>query len=245
MGRLISVVSGKGGVGKTTLSVSLARHLVMLGHSALLVDTDWGMCSAGYLLEHAAAGVYTLLDVLRGQTDFADVVNRQSGLPDFVSVGGQPLTQEQTVQLADLLQQVAQDYDFVVIDRPAGLDFTLEQEMDTVYPLLVCGADALSIHGAREARIRLEEVGHSGGGLIINRFVPRLIKKKTAPDIDTICDGVGVGLMGVVPMDEQVLTDLLADAFHPKAPYNKAVDRIARRLAGESVPLPKLSKLAK
>ncbi|MBR4869046.1 MAG: AAA family ATPase [Clostridia bacterium] len=245
MGRIISVVSGKGGVGKTTLSVALSRHLTTMGCRTLLVDTDWGMCSAGYLLESGKQVVYTWQDVLDETASFSQAVVQGEGSPDFLATSPNPVSAEQIPLLARVLMQAAEQYDFVVVDRLAGLDFKLEQTLGEFLSLVVCTPDPMSAHGAAAAVTLLKKNGCVDIRLIVNRFVPLIMQKKMTANLDTLCDQIGAQLLGVVPMDQQAVTDGLTSAFHPNAPYNKAMDRITRRITGESIPLPNLKKLLK
>lgn len=245
MGQIISVVSGKGGVGKTTLSVALACHLTAMGHPTLLVDTDWGMCSAGYLLESGRNAVYTLQDVLSQRVSFFEAIVQEKGCPDFLATANAPVVSQELVLFTGLLKRAAEEYDYIVLDRPAGLDVSLEQTLGKVLPLVVCTPDPMSVHGAHAMVEALTSAQCPQGRLVVNRFVPSLVQKKMAANLEALCDEVGLGLVGIIPLDDRAATDALQGKGHLAAPYQKAIDRIARRLTGESVPLPNLKKLLK
>lgn len=242
MGQIITVASGKGGAGKSTVANGIARMLTQLGYRVLLIDTDFGLCSAEFLLSGGAEVVYHLGDVAQGTVSLEQAVITHKGEPDFLAAT--PEKPEIPV-VAEVVQSAAEGYDYVLLDRPAGLDFSLESRLSSCFALVVTAPDAMGIRGAGNACTLLKQVGCAMCYLVINRFRPLMVKLKNAPDIDTVCDRVGAQLLGIVPEDADLFEHQAKGEFHPKSPYGKALYRIACRLKGDSVPLPKLSKIMK
>lgn len=245
MGQIFTVVSGKGGAGKSTVSAGIARLLAKKGLRVLLVDTDGGICSAELLLEQGDKTVFNGADVLNETASVRDALLSVAGSPDFLAAPNRPYTQDETMRLAVLVQQLATEYDVVMVDRPAGLDFTFESALCDATGLVVSTPDELALRGAQLARCGLEEAGCDAVYLVINRFLPRLIRKKIMPNIDTLCDRVGARLLGIVPEDLNVVNDVAKGRVTASAPYQKALVRMTGRLLGERIPLPNLKKLLK
>ena len=242
MGRIITVASGKGGAGKTTVSNGIARVLKAKGLKILLVDTDYGLCSAEFLLSRGSDVVYHLGDVASGEVPLEKAVVSAQEEPDFLAASPyEPNAQE----VAKVIENAARLYDFVFVDRPAGLDSSLETALSSFCSLVVSGPDAMGIRGAQNACSLLKQAGCEKCYLLINRFRPLMVKSKTAPDIDTVCDTVGAQLLGIVPEDADLFSHQAKGIFSFKAPYGKAMFRIGSRLQGEAIPLPKLSKIMK
>ncbi len=242
MGQIITVASGKGGAGKTTVSGGIARVLKGMGYQVLLVDTDYGLCSAELLLSGASRVVYHIGDVALGAVSLEKAVVKSAGEPDFLAASPNPVSPEQG---AAVIAQSASGYDFVIVDRPAGLDFSLESHLPSFYSLVVAQPDAMGVRGAAGACSLLKQAGCDKCYTVLNRFRPQMVKAKTAPDIDTICDTVGAQLLGIVPEDADLFAHQAKGTFSLKASYGKALFRIATRIKGDSVPLPKLSKIMK
>ncbi len=245
LGRIFSVVSGKGGAGKSTVATNIARLLAQRGNKVLLVDTDGGICSAELLTEHGAMAIYNSADVLAGIVSIDEAIVTYSDAPDFLAAPKRPLLENELRRLAALLVDLLARYDDIIIDRPAGLDFSLEQHCSDVVGLVVSSPDELALRGARLACDGLRESGCTKSFLIINRFLPELIRKRIMPDVDTLCDRVGAQLLGILPEDQTVVYDHAKGQVTPTAPYYKALTRIVGRLSGEHIPLPKLKKLLK
>ncbi len=121
---VLAVTSGKGGVGKTTVSVNLAVACASQGRRVLLFDADLGMANT-----HVFAGVEparTLLEVVEGRAEFADIVLPGPGGVDLVcgSSGLSRLAALGTSTLLPLtrsLVQFAQGYDLLILDTGAGI----------------------------------------------------------------------------------------------------------------------------
>ena len=188
MGQIFTVVSGKGGAGKSTVSAGIARLLAQKGFRVLLVDTDGGICSAELLVEQGGKAVFNGADLLAETASADEAILSAAGLPDFLAAPQRPYTREENARLAVLVQQLAADYDVVVADRPAGLDFDFESNLSHAAGLVVSTPDELSLRGAQLARCGLEEAGCDAVYLVINRFLPGLIRKRIMPNIDTLCD---------------------------------------------------------
>ncbi len=242
MGQIITIASGKGGAGKTTVSNGLARVLKEKGCKVLLVDTDYGLCSAEFLVSAGSEVVYHIGDVACGEISLEKAVITAPNEPDFLAAAPY-VPNEQAV--ANILEQAATVYDFIFVDRPAGLDVTLETCLSSFSSLVVAQPDGMGIRGAQNACSLLKQAGCQKCYVILNRFRPLMVKTKTAPDIDTVCDTVGAQLLGIVPEDADLFAHQAKGKFSLKAPYGKAMFRIGGRLQGEAIPLPKLSKIMK
>jgi flagellar biosynthesis protein FlhG len=122
--RVISVTSGKGGVGKSSVCTNLAMSLAAQGQKVLLLDGDFGLANLDILLDLRARG--TIRDVLHGDKSPEDILARvsanvdilpaSSGLLEMTSIG-----LEEKAKLLEIMQSLEHNYDILLIDTGAGI----------------------------------------------------------------------------------------------------------------------------
>lgn len=123
-GRVITISSGKGGVGKTNISVNLAISLVSKGRSVCVFDADTSLANVNILLNLTPE--YTLEQVLDGTKKIEEIllqgpggiyiVPAASGIAEFASLN---VTQQKT--LLQALSTLEQRFDYLIIDTAAGI----------------------------------------------------------------------------------------------------------------------------
>ena len=242
MGELIAVLSGKGGTGKTSVCAGLATALASLGEKVLCIDCDVGLRNLDISLGISQLGAISFSDVLSGGYK----LEQATAHPDFPEL--RFLTAPVNCAAEDidlkafgaLLQQARQQFHYIFLDAPAGVDagFRLAAaRADRI--LLVTGSDPASVRDAVRTADVLELMGKTNIRLIVNR-VSRKMAAAMEQTVDDIMDRAGLPLLGILPEDPNVT---LAAAFsHPLITYSKkgaaaACRRIAKRIQGYSVPI--------
>lgn len=123
MARTITITSGKGGVGKTNLSLNLALELARLGHQTCLFDADFGTANVNILL--GISPRYDIKDVIMAGKSIADIIIAESNAMDILpgSSGVEEMANLKPDQLESLLSALStmKEYDFLVIDTGAGI----------------------------------------------------------------------------------------------------------------------------
>lgn len=122
--RMIAITSGKGGVGKTNLSVSLAIALAQLGKKVVLMDMDLGMANADVILN--VHYKHTLSDVISGEKHVDDIiVDASYNVKMVAGVSGDEklanLSASGTQRLIEALEHIHTQADYIVMDIGAGL----------------------------------------------------------------------------------------------------------------------------
>ena len=172
--RLITVASGKGGVGKSNIALSLGAQLVSSGLRVALLDADLGVANA-----HLLAGIKvdrTLKDVLAGNCGIDDVIARVDGGPDIVPGSSgiyemANISAPRRLALLTELGKLAARYDTVLVDAAAGvsgsvLDFVVAADFNIV----VTTAEATAITDAYALiKLTYERNPYSRIGVVINR----------------------------------------------------------------------------
>jgi septum site-determining protein MinD len=234
MVKVYTIASGKGGTGKTTVSVNLGTMLAQLGKETFLMDADIGMANVGLLLGLQDAPV-TLHEVLAGKANVNDAIYEcQAGLkviPAGISLQGFQAADPEKIR--DVMNEIVKRCDFLLIDAPAGIS------KDGIVPLavadeviLVVNPELSSIVDALKTRILTELVGGHVLGSIINRV--DLEKPETM--IKKMEKVLGVKVIGIIPEDPNVRragsarTPLVIK--YPTSPASKAFRRIASGLIG-------------
>ncbi|MDZ7701377.1 MAG: P-loop NTPase [Halobacteriales archaeon] len=198
VGQVVAVASGKGGVGKTTTVVNLGVVLRRAEHSVVLVDADLGMANLGPML--GISGEPTLHDVLAGTASLEEALVEEA--PGFaVLPGSDSLTDYPSADprnLGDVLESLAEEFDFVLVDTGAGMSH------EDVLPLgladrvvLVASPDPAAIGDTRKTA---ELAGLARGdiaGLVVT-------KADEGTDAAEVAAQVGVDLLGVIPYDVTV-----------------------------------------
>lgn len=246
MGRIIVITSGKGGAGKSSVSCGCAVALARQGKKVLLVDADVGLRSLDVMLGVGERTVYHWEDILsRRCREEQAVVEIDEMLPLFLLAAPYNIQSlPQPEQFRDLCREMAKNYDFVLIDSPAGLGrgFTLAaQGADEA--LLVVTPDPVCIRAAGAAAARLPAEA-AKTRMVLNRFKAYPILRRSMPNIDDAIDQTGVRLIGVVPEDRELTYRAAKGELLPqRCPAMKAFQRIACRLQGEEIPLKYLVKM--
>lgn len=243
MGKTIAVTSGKGGTGKSTVSVGLALGFASLEKNVLLIDMDEGLRCLDLMLGIDKELVFDLSDALSGR-DWKDAVYHapNNSLVSLIPAPNQLGSIPQQA-FASLLEEISPEYDVIILDFPAGIDFGLYTCLprDTQF-IAVCSPDPVSV---RDASVVCNNLPNTriAPVLILNKFVRETMRGGIHSNIDDIIDASGFRLLGVVPEDTELLFLSVRHKLKQRKRVFKSFARIARRLNGERIPLPKFKKI--
>jgi len=243
-GRVITVTSGKGGVGKTTLTANVGTALAQLGHKVVVVDGDIGLRNLDLVmgLEHRI--VYDIVDYVEGRCRLRQALIRDKRaaelflLPAAQTRDKTAVNPQQMIQVCDELRK---EFEFILIDSPAGIEQGFQNALapaDVV--LVVINPEVSSVRDADRVIGLAESQGKTQIYLVINRVVPMRVKKQEMLSVDDITEVLSTEIIGIVPEDEAILSASNRGTpvvCNDKGPAALAYRDIARRLSGEQVPL--------
>jgi septum site-determining protein MinD len=244
MGRVIVITSGKGGVGKTTVTANLGSALARQNYKVALVDADFGLRNLDLLLGLEQRVVYTAIDVVSGECDIDKALVKDKRQPNLVLL---PAAQNRgkeainTEQMVDLVDQLVNRYDYILIDCPAGIE---EGFRNAVAPaqeaIIVTTPEMAAVRDADRVVGLLETADVEKIRLIVNRIRPEMIQLKQMISVEDIQDLLVVPLLGIVPDDQRII--ISTNRGEPLVLEEKlslpamAFENIARRIQGEDVP---------
>ena len=240
--RVITVTSGKGGVGKTTATANLAVALAALGQRVVCIDADIGLRNLDVVMGLENRIVYDLVDVVEGRCRLKQAMIKDKRLPDLYLIPAAQTRDKTAVSPSDMVRladELRLDMDWIMIDSPAGIErgfcnavAPADQVLIVTNPEVSAVRDADRIIGLIEA----EEKGPAE--LIINRVKPEMVKRGDMLGTDDVLEILAIKLIGIVPEDYHILV-----ASNQGAPAaltgdsraGQAYRNIARRLMGEEV----------
>lgn len=250
MGLVTVITSGKGGVGKSTVSTGLGCALAKNGNRVLLIDGDAGLRSLDAMLGIDKELVFDICDVVNGN---CEPIKAIYSCQEYTGCGNlfllpAPALEENTVNpgiMKQLVPVLARYYDHVLIDCPAGIGKGFLSAVAAAdRALVVSTPDRVCVRDSDKVRQRLLAQGVECQRLVINRFSCRMFRKmQHYPDIDAMIDESGIRLIAVLPEDSDLqATPAKALTIQPPGLGAMALQRLAARLCGESVPLFQLER---
>lgn len=243
MGKVLAVTSGKGGVGKSTFSVGLAVAFCRKGNKVLLVDMDEGLRCLDLMLDIDKSTIFDLADALNAN-DVEDSIYSTPFEENLylIPAPAKPGLIDNSA-FENFAREVESRFDVVIFDFPAGINLPLYTALPkgTLF-LTVAVPDPVSIRDASVVGSLLAE-NKIDSRLVINRFVYKQSCKYKFKNIDGIIDSASIRLIGIIPESEELAMLCIKQRLKRKGNTSKAFERIARRINGEQVLLPKLKKI--
>lgn len=238
MAKRTLITSGKGGVGKSTITVLLGFFLTILGKKVIILDLDFGISSVEEFLKELEP-VFNLGDILTGNCSVEVAINssRYKKL-DFIAAAKNCKLNIQNNQLQQIIKSL-EGYDFILLDSPAGLNLDECINGETIDDaLIVANPEKLCLTGARNISRLLEERGITKRYLIINKFNLKVWKKNNLENLDVVIDFVAAQLIAIIPFMENlevVSYDFEKLIYYKK--FYKALLNLANRYFGANVKL--------
>ncbi|MCY4472972.1 MAG: septum site-determining protein MinD [Kistimonas sp.] len=257
MARIIVVTSGKGGVGKTTTSASLASGLAVQGHKCAVVDFDVGLRNLDLVMGCERRVIYDLVNVINGEATLnqALIVDRRTDklsiLPASQTRNKDALTVEGVGRILDGL---AETFEFVICDSPAGIEhgalmalYYADEAIVVTNPEVSSVRDSDRILGLLHSRSRRAEQGLDPvrEHLLLARYDAARVTKGDMLGIDDVQSVLGIPLLGVVPEDKAVLeasNEGVPVIHFPGSAAGKAYQNAVFRILGKEAPESSLEK---
>jgi septum site-determining protein MinD len=243
--RTIVICSGKGGVGKTTLTANLGVALARLGRKVTVLDADFGLRNLDLLLGLENRIVYTAQDVLSETCRLEQALVKHKQVPSLTLLpAGNPrmlewLTPEDMQRIVSLLAARA---DYVLIDAPAGVEQGFRNAAAAAAEaIVVTNPEVSAVRDADRVIGLLGTMNVQPVQLVLNRVRPKMVMNQEMLSVDEVSDLLALPLLGLVVEDEQVIVSTnrgepLTLKDNP-SPAGRDYRDIARRLGGEKVPL--------
>ena len=243
-GQCIAVVSGKGGTGKTSLTAGVGEALALMGHRVLCIDCDAGLRNLDLALGLTDRALMDFSDVAAGRCPLADAAVPHPEIPRLHLLTAPASLRRRSVtegEMRSLLQSAREDYDYCLLDAPAGLgEYFRLATACADRCIVVTTTDPPALRDAQHTVMELECFGAGKLHLVVNRVRKKRLRSMHAT-IDDAIDNAGLPLIGVVPEDDALLLSLnrgvpllLADSQSAAA---AAYRNIAKRIRGEKAPL--------
>ncbi len=235
MAEKIIVVSGKGGVGKSSVSFGLASALVSMGKKVLLIDADMGFRSLDLIMNIGSQVVYNWVDVIENRCDVFQAIVKGEETPDLLSAPMEIAENIEKDKFAKLLESVDGAYDYIFADSSAGCDlFHIMLSSLCNRALAVVTCDPVCVRSADSAATKLlKNNPELDIKMVVNRFDKLEVEKGIQLKLDDVIDSAKLQLIGVIPEDDAVRL-LSGGNKISKYAFNAFV-RTAKRIEGENV----------
>jgi septum site-determining protein MinD len=240
---VITVTSGKGGVGKTTATANLSTALAMHGKKVVAIDADIGLRNLDVVMGLENRIVYDLVDVVEGSCRIRQAMIRDKRVDELYLIPAAQSRDKDSVSpqdMIDLVNQLRSEFDFIFIDSPAGIERGFQNALAPADRVLIVTTPEVSAVRDADRIIGLIEAAEKGpGDLIVNRLRLDMVRRGDMLHTDDVIDILAINMIGVVPDDEAIITS--TNRGRPVTMENgsvagKAFNNIALRLMGEQVP---------
>ncbi len=243
--RVVTVTSGKGGVGKTTLTANIASALASMGKKVVAIDADIGLRNLDVVMGLENRIVYDLVDIVEGRCRLRQAMIRDKRQPNLHLIPAAQTRDKMAVSPSDMIlvcDQLRDEMDYIIIDSPAGIERGFRNAIAPADQVLVVTNPEISAIRDADRIIGLIEAEEKGPGrLIINRIKPEMVARGNMLSVEDILDVLAVSLIGVIPEDESILISTnqgLPVAMNGAngSIASQAFQNVALRLDGKEVP---------
>jgi septum site-determining protein MinD len=249
LGTVITITSGKGGVGKSTTTANIATALALRGKKVVAVDFDIGLRNLDMILGLENRIVYDVVDVMEGKCNLSQAIIKDKRTQNLHFLPASQ-TKDKTVldkqKVEKLINDLKEKFDYILIDSPAGIEsgfehsiYLADRALVVTTPEISAVRDADRVIGIIDAKSKKAQEGEEvQKHIIINRLKPELVEKGEMLSVEDVLHILALPLIGVVPDDEDIVksTNLGEPiVLNEKSLVGEAFRRIARRIEGEDV----------
>ncbi len=240
---VITVTSGKGGVGKTTVTVNLAVSLALRGRKVVCIDGDIGLRNMDVILGLENRIVYDIVDAAEGRCRLKQAMIHDKRLNELYLIPASQtrdkdaVTPEQMIQICNDLRG---EFDYILIDSPAGIEQGFKNAIapaDRI--LIVTNPEVSAVRDADRIIGLIEAEGKGPGELVLNRINRAMVSRGDMMNQDDVNELLAIELIGLIPEDENVIISTNRGnpiAFDDKTVAGRAFHNLAGRVEGENVP---------
>jgi len=252
LAEIIVVTSGKGGVGKTTSSASLACGLAKAGKKTAVIDFDVGLRNLDLIMGCERRVVYDFVNVVNDEANLKQALIKDKRFENlFVLAASQ--TRDKDALTKEGVEKVLKDladegFDFIVCDSPAGIEkgaflamYFADRAVVVVNPEVSSVRDSDRILGLLASKTRKAENGERvQEHLLLTRYSPRRVEAGDMLSIADVQEILGLEVVGVVPESPEVLQSSNAGVpviLDEASPAGQAYTDAVARILGEDRPM--------
>jgi septum site-determining protein MinD len=250
---IIVVTSGKGGVGKTTTSASIACGLARRGKKVAVIDFDIGLRNLDLIMGCERRVVYDFVNVIQGECTLRQALIKDKRF-DTLFVLAASQTRDKDALSAEGVRRVfdeltTEGFDFIICDSPAGIEkgahlamYFADRAVVVVNPEVSSVRDSDRILGLLSSKTQRAEKGNGQvkEHLLLTRYSPKRVATGEMMSVGDVKEILGLDVVGVVPESGDVLAASNAGTpviLNENSDVSRAYEDAVSRLLGETVPL--------
>ena len=254
MAKIIVVTSGKGGVGKTTSSASIAAGLALKGFKTAVIDFDVGLRNLDLIMGCERRVVYDFINVIQGEASLNQALIKDKHCDNLYIIPASQTRDKEALTkdgVNKVLKALTKDlkFEFIVCDSPAGIEtgalmalYFADEAIITTNPEVSSVRDSDRILGILQSKSYRAEKNLSPikEHLLITRYSPSRVSKGDMLSIQDICDILCIPLIGVIPESADILQ--ASNSGNPaiyleNTEVSEAYKDVVDRLLGENKPM--------
>jgi septum site-determining protein MinD len=237
-GKVIVVTSGKGGVGKTTVTASIGAALALQGKRVAVVDMDIGLRNLDVVMGLENRIVFNVVDIVQGKCKLKQAAIKDRRIDNLFLIPASQSDDKNVIKpenMVWLCNRLRKEFDFALLDCPAGIEQGFKNAIEAAdEAIVICTPEVSSIRDADRV-IGLLYARSITPKLIVNRIVPKLVEKGDMLSHVDVVDVLSIDLLGLVEMDDAVVVSSNTGTpivQQKDSRAGKAFTRIAMRLDG-------------
>jgi septum site-determining protein MinD len=242
-GKVVTITSGKGGVGKTTATANIGVALARQGKRVVTIDADIGLRNLDVVMGLENRIVYDLVDVVEGRCRLRQALIRDKRLDTLYLLPSAQTRDKTAVNPSDMVHvcnQLRPHFDYMLIDSPAGIE---QGYRNAVAPadavLIITNPEVSAVRDADRVIGLVEAEGKGSPQLVINRLNAEMVRRGDMLETADVVEILAIELIGIVPEDSAILVSTNRGqpiALDGNSPSAQAFHNIAQRLMGQDVP---------